>query len=78
MPRSKVNAVTSNLSVAIPRSVHKEAKVAYLRSGAKVSFAAYVAWCLKQAPAVESTDQRLSLQLMELKTKCCMPKKEDS
>lgn len=75
MPRSKTNTATSNLSVIIPRDIHRKAKVNYLRSGVKVSFGAYIAWCLKQAPERLDHNAQMDLQMMEMQIKCLMPSK---
>lgn len=75
MPRSKTNASTSNLSVTLPRSVHRQAKVNFYRTGLNISFGAYVAWCLEQVPEQLNDEAKLDLRLMELKTRCLMPRK---
>lgn len=49
MPRGKTHPSTSNLSVIIPKSIHKAARLKALRSDAP-SFAAYVATVLQEAP----------------------------
>lgn len=49
MPRGKTNTDLSNLSLVIPRRVHRQAKAKWLRSGAP-SFASYVAMVLSRAP----------------------------
>jgi hypothetical protein len=49
MIRTKNNPGLSNLSIVIPRSVHRAAKAKYMQSGAP-TFAAYIAALLEQAP----------------------------
>ncbi|MEM9109133.1 MAG: hypothetical protein AAGC72_03845 [Planctomycetota bacterium] len=75
MPRSKTNQAISNLSVTLPRDIHRKAKVNYYRSGVNVSFGAYVAWCLSQVPEQLEHESKMQLQLMELRLRCTMPRK---
>jgi len=49
MPRRRSSSDLSNLSLMIPRRIHRLARMNYLRSGAP-SFAAYVATVLDRAP----------------------------
>jgi len=65
MPRGKTNAGVSNLSVVIPRRVHRMVRLKFLSSGA-VSFASYIAWWLAQAPETLTASQLV--QVLEYET----------
>lgn len=75
MPRSKTNLGTSNLSVILLRDIHRRAKVNYLRTGVDVSFGAYIAWCLQQAPERLDHSEKMDLRMIEMQLQCLMPRK---
>jgi hypothetical protein len=54
MPRGKANQLYSQLSVVIPRAIHRAAKTKARRSGVP-SFSAYVAVVLEAAADLMST-----------------------
>lgn len=72
MPRGKTSYRVSNLSLTIPRRIHRLAKVRCLRAGAP-SFASYVATLLSQAPEQLSAQQVFECAVIEqeLKEKPC-------
>lgn len=65
MPRGHTNASISNLSLLIPRSIHRQARIKYLRSGAP-SFAAWVAAVLETAQERTSSQLLLRAHMIEL------------
>jgi len=65
MPRGKTNLLTSNLSLVIPKRVHRKAKAAFLRSGTK-SFGACVAWWLDQVPEQLAARQVIEAWMYEI------------
>lgn len=73
MPRNRVNPGCSNLSLVIPRSVHRAARIRALRAGAP-SLASYVAMVLDQAPESLTAEQVLATHVMELRLKACRQK----
>jgi hypothetical protein len=65
MPRFKSNQVISNLSLTLPRGIHRSARLKCLRSGAP-SLGAYVAMVLEQAPEQITGAQVIRMHTIEL------------
>lgn len=65
MPRGKTNPFTKNLSVIIPLSVHRKARVGAIRCGAP-SFAAYVAFALDHVPEQLPVSELVKIYGMEM------------
>ena len=65
MPKFRSNTYISNLSISLPRRVHRLVKARAIRSGAP-SLAAYVATVLEQAPDRMTEQQRLQAMSIEL------------
>ena len=68
MPRQQTNIGISNLSVTIPRRVHRSARLRALRSGAP-NLAAYVAVILQDAAEQLTPAQQLEALMIELELK---------
>jgi hypothetical protein len=68
MPKLRSSQFVSNLSLNLPRCIHRSAKVKALRSGSP-SFAAYVALLLEQAPERITAAQLIRTHAIELLTK---------
>lgn len=64
MPSQKTNQKLSNLSVLLPRRVHRKAKAKFIRSGAS-SFPVWVAAVLDRAPTMDTAEQMFALFRME-------------
>jgi hypothetical protein len=65
MPRFKANLVISNLSLTLPRRIHRSARLKCLRAGAP-SLGAYVAMVLEQAPEHVTAAQLIRMHTIEL------------
>lgn len=65
MPRETVNVGISNLSVTLPRRIHRLARVRAIRSGAP-TLAAYVAVVLSRAGEQLTAAEQVEAQLVEL------------
>jgi hypothetical protein len=68
MPRHKTNPSLSNVSVVIPRRIHRMARVKALRSGAP-SFPAWLAMVLEAAPESASGSAMVHMMCIELELK---------
>jgi hypothetical protein len=69
MPRGKTNFCASNLSVLIPRRVHRNVRAKYLAAGVG-SFAAYLAWWLEKAPERLEPGHLVEVLGVEMELKC--------
>lgn len=64
MPRGQVGIGASNLSLIIPRRVHRKVRLTALRCGAP-SLPAFVAWWLDQIPESVSASETVAMHVYE-------------
>lgn len=72
MPRGKTNAELSNLSVLIPRTIHRAAKARGKQIHAP-SFAAYVAFVLNHGPEIPIDSVGVEFTALEKQLKVKRP-----
>jgi len=68
MPRGRTHYAASNLSLTIPRRVHRMARTRFLATGAS-SFASYIAWALTSLPESLTPSQQVEIMAIELELK---------
>jgi len=68
MPRGRTNIGISNLSLTIPRRVHRAAKARFQGSGA-TSFASYISWWLTKIPESLTASEAVEVLCVEIELK---------
>lgn len=76
MPRGQVSPSVSNLSVLVPRDVHRRVRLALLRSGGQ-SMGAVVAWWLNKIPESVSPSEMVEVMAHEMKIAALMKNRKE-